>query len=99
MPFQLRFHEDSTTGLVAICDICGKRVEDGSNGLVVWQPQSDEQPGTLKDFRIVCKGNCDRALGYSYSQELDTALVYLMNNTGFDLDRARRKAELLNQLR
>ena len=101
MAFQLRIHEDQTTGLVAVCDICGRLAL--SDDHLVWRPPSDcsEKPGDLFDFRVVCKGACDRMLereGHHYWQEIGPSLVYLLNNTKTNLKKAARTAAVLNRL-
>ena len=101
MPFQLRRHEDFTTGLVATCDVCAQ-VVTGDNANVLWLETSKEVSGHLYPYRIACKGKCtfavDHAYGYQYSQGLDMAIFYLINNTKTDLKRVRRNAELLQRL-
>ena len=101
MAFQLRFHEDSSTGLVAVCDVCGE-IAKGDDGLIVWAPDDGEKPGDYITFKIVCKGPCDRMNermeGMRYSQGLDVALVYLANNTEVNFKEASRMAGILSRL-
>ena len=103
MPFKLKFHADSTTGLVAVCDICGRTVT-GADANILWLPGTLEIPGESSvDFRIVCQlGVCERIaeskFGHHYSQNLETAIGYLINNTKTDLKRVRRNMEILSQI-
>jgi hypothetical protein len=103
MPFVLKFHDNETTGLVAICNVCGKQVE-GDNANILWDPNNPDVDikGKTFPFKITCKGNCTRVVdhiaGHQYSQELDTGLIYLLHNTKTDMKSAIRKTEILSEL-
>src|SRR5678815_5163193 len=100
MPFQLKIHEDCTTGLVATCDLCGKTVT-GATGHVVWKHPQGAKPGMFVEYEIVCKGVCDREVEreeHHSWQQLDVALVYLLNNAQVDMDEACGRAIRLSQL-
>ena len=82
MPFKLRVHEGNRTGLVALCDVCGKPVR-GDLGNILWPQVPDEPVGETIDFRIACKGRCtvviEKRLGPQHAQELGVELVHLLN--------------------
>lgn len=99
MPFQLKLHDDWTTGLIAVCDVCGRQVT-GQEANVLWLTQSKEKPGeTCYLFRIACRDACTRRVdahsGHQYCQNLDTAIGYLINNLQLDLKQVRRNMEVL----
>lgn len=98
MPFILKFHADSTTGLIAVCDLCGKEVK-AAEANVVWKPGKEVPGKTTHTFLILCQGTCDRIheqkRGHHYWQELDVAIGYLINNTKTDLKEVWRKMRLL----
>jgi hypothetical protein len=100
MPFQLKFHDDQTTGLIAVCDVCGLQVS-GEEANLLWQPRETEIPGeTRYPFLIVCRDPvCDRAIeerfGYLHYQNLDTGIGYLIHNLRIDLKAVRRNMEVL----
>ena len=112
MGFSLRLHQDYTTGLVAICDVCGKLVADAEDAVLCWDGFHDasgkdlgrlnDKPGDLFRYRIACKPDCMRRLdlqfGHQFTQELDTAIIYLMNNIRMNIKRAREKVMLLSML-
>ena len=79
------------TGLRFVCQFCGEFIDDGTMGLLVWNPDGDEALPVHK--------GCNNAKGDSYlfTQELDTGLVYLLWNSGLrdaeKLARAQTNAE------
>jgi hypothetical protein len=95
---QLKIHKDGTTGLVAVCDACQKTVMAAEANLL-WTPGTTDEPTDCMKYRIACKGKCthffDAQFGHQWSQDLDTAIGYLINNTKTNLKSARRKMELL----
>lgn len=99
--FQLKIHNDQTTGLVAICDACQKTVTADKANLL-WTPGPSDAPGDCLKYRIACKGKCtyffDKQFGHQYSQDLDTAIGYLINNTRTNLKITRRKMALISEL-
>lgn len=100
MAFVLRFNEEYRTGLVAVCDVCGKQVD--KDGLLFWKPAVSDKPPKRYSFAIVCKGACDRVYehvnGWQCSTEMDVAIVHLINNTETDIQRAMEKALVLGSL-
>lgn len=104
MPFVFEVHPGHRTGLVAVCDVCGERIEDPGMACIVWRPDLDEKVGARYPYQLVCKGPCDRVLesqGHNAWQELDTGLIYLLNNLHLgepELRQARVSAALLSQL-
>jgi len=102
MPIKLMLHEGGQTGLVALCDVCGKRLH-GNTGNVLWK--SDDAPGhtvgETYDFTLTCK-QCnwgyEQKHGHHYSQELGPGLVYLLNNCKVNLARAKQQAKWLSEL-
>ena len=97
----LKYHEDRRTGLVALCDVCGCEIE-GAEANILWTRKSGTNPVSYQTFIIACKVPCteivDEKLGHQYSQDFDTGMVYLINNTKTNLKKATRSAEVLSQL-
>lgn len=98
MSFQLVFHKAGGTGLVAVCDVCGKRAYSGMAN-ICWLPEGERIVGRQFNFKIACKEDCTRTLdlkeGYQWTQGLDLGLLLLINNTRTNLKDIRRKAENL----
>jgi hypothetical protein len=82
--FVLRFHEDQTTGLVAVCDVCGADINDASEANLLWNYPLTSPPSPGDNFKYVlaCK-QCDSQANYKWrmSQDLHMAIGYLCNNT------------------
>jgi hypothetical protein len=102
MPFQLKLHDDETTGLIAVCDVCGKSVT-GEEANILWSStQKDKRGATFYPFRIACRDRCTRAIdddfGHQHFQNLDTAIGYLINNLKLDLKKVRRNMEVLSMI-
>lgn len=102
MPFLLRFHDDQTTGLEALCDVCGKPAA-ARGSTIYWTAPLRQSPGENYPFKIVCADDrCEHELArqgdYPYSQDLDTAIHYLLQNTHFDPVIAWKKAHSLSLL-
>lgn len=109
MSFQLRLHEDHTTGLVATCDVCGCLITDASMANLCWNGffdakgadlhRQDDKPGDFFRYRITCKDECthrlDCELGHQFTTQLDVAIGYLMNNCRVDYKKMRHTMRLL----
>ena len=71
----------------------------GDDANILWRPSGDEKPGDCHPYVIACRDECTRVVdlkhGHQYSQNLDVALGYLLNNTQTDLERARHTMGLL----
>jgi hypothetical protein len=95
---KLRFHEDNTTGLVATCDVCGDLVS-GEFANLLWRPSGVEGAGDYFEYKIACDFRCTAELdlehGYHHSQELGTAIGYLVKNTKTDISFVNNKQEHL----
>jgi hypothetical protein len=93
--FKLKVHEGFRTGMVAICDVCGKEIE-GSDGNILWNSKHDEKTGDLIDFKLAHKTDCtqllDNAIGYECSQDIDLGLVYLLNNAKINYHKVSLRA-------
>ena len=114
MPIKLMVFENGNTGMVAICDVCGKRCADADEANVVWFPaDGDDRTGDTFDVTITCKDTCSRKLmshaeksGHSnaYSQDLDAGLYFLLQNSGLlplggkKMRRAKGIAEMINSM-
>jgi hypothetical protein len=100
MAFQIKIHKDYTAGMVAMCDVCGEIITDASKANVTWIRGDKFEPGALFPFKVVHKGPCDERLERVDDswQELDEAFVYLLNNTGSDIEKARERAVRLASL-
>lgn len=107
MPFKLLLHDGGQTGLAAICDVCGERVE-GAHANILWKstPSWDEGPGHSYDYIIACKVDCTwkhrlecQSEGASqFSTCLDTGLWYLTHNARVNMREAKRKAIALSSM-
>ncbi len=65
------------------CDICGGKIENLNDGLVVWDVDYDEIGNHfLKNCAIIHKGKCDHDV-----QQMSAELDYCVNNIGFWLER------------
>ena len=100
MPFKLKLFPNHNTGLVAICDICGKEAT-AQDANILWYPPDKDIPGDTYTPTIACKDPCTRKLDklrarHHYSQELEIAILCLADNTQSDLKRARRTLLLMN---
>jgi hypothetical protein len=101
MPFILHTEEGRTCPRFK-CDCCGQFIADASRALLIWDDYKD---GTWIP-KVVCKGECDHLIertmkSYPMSMELDTALMFLLNNSGMSKEAvagARQKAMLLGGL-
>lgn len=100
MSFQLFLHENHTTGLIAVCDVCGKRV-NGDEANLLWIRRPGAQPGqTSFPFYIACRVRCTRILDQLHHchhdwQNLDTGIGYLIHNLKLDLRKVRLSMEVL----
>ena len=113
MSFQLKLHEDHTTGLVAQCDVCGEMIQDSELANICWDGYHDakgkdlgraqDTPPMLYRYRIACKDTCTRALdlefGHQFTQELSVGIGYLMNNCRVDYKKMRRHMAVLRTIR
>jgi hypothetical protein len=85
----LILHRHPETGLSSLrfkCHYCGKLIDDASGSMVAWNPDDEkkrEVPGTCIPFVACyeCDG-LDRIPIDFYTQELSTALNYLLCNSG-----------------
>lgn len=101
MPFILHISDDGQTCPYFRCDLCGKLITEASQGLLVWH--HDKYKEKIFEPFIVCTSLCEQNVKsrFDASIELDTALIYLFNNSGMTGDRikeAREKARLLSEL-
>lgn len=95
----LRMHrcDDGRDGLAAFCEVCGERIRE--DGYVVWNPED------VSDWLVVHQVRCDPGYPgsplrqrYSYSLDLDVAIVYPANSVSADLEDARRRVGVFAQL-
>ena len=100
MSFKLKFHKDSTTGLVVVCDSCDHELKaDEAN--IIWKP-GEEKPGEYLGYAIVCK-ECDNSRlitdsPKTYWQPLSAGLIYLLHNANVNMKESAKSAELLSKL-
>lgn len=75
---------ETTTGLAAYCDVCGKRAY-ARYAMICWTEGKEDEA------RIACKGNgtkrgcldtLDAQYGRQLTQELHTGVGFLVNNIG-----------------
>lgn len=99
MSFELRCFGNSGTGLVAVCDVCGETLEKAADANLCWLP-NEFGDGVTYAFKITCKEQCTRRLdhveGRQWTQDLDLAIGFLMNNTRVDFKRMRAKMQMLH---
>ncbi len=87
---------------VAICDHCGKRIEDAAEGNYEWDGNEDEE-GALRPVFLLHK-DCSQAHEAAYgalldSMELIDLLPYLAHNLKLNWEGAQRHANSMSQLR
>ncbi len=102
MSFELRCFGEHGTGLVAVCDMCGSIIENAEEANLCWLPKSWSE-GEIYPFKITCKVGCthqlDREAGENqFTQELDVAIGYLMNNSRVNYKHMRGKIAMLYRL-
>jgi hypothetical protein len=104
MPFQIRLHDDYSSGLVATCDVCGQRLESAAANLL-WLPSAENQtrPGTFSEFKLACKEPCTLILDAQageehYWQPLNAAIGYLLTNTRTDAKAMHRTIRTLDRM-
>lgn len=100
MSLQLYNHGEGGTGLIAVCDVCKKRVK-AEDANVCWVPDVFRK-GESYPYRIACKDSCTRRLDAAegakqWTQDLDVAIAFLANNTGIKFSRLDRKMRMLWQ--
>ena len=82
------------TGLRFVCQFCGKFIDDAGMGLLVWEPDGSEVLAVHKSC------NNDKGDPYTWTQEIDTGLMYLLWNAGLrDRDKFERAKETAEALR
>lgn len=101
MAIQLRCFGEGGTGLIAVCDVCGRLIKESEDANVCWLAKSCDS-GDVYRFNITCKDKCTRILdaieGSQCTQELNLALFFLMNNSRVDYERTLRKVQELDAL-
>lgn len=100
--FKLKVHEGYRTGMVAICDVCGKEIHN-AEGNILWRPKDKEKIDDLMGFKLAHKFRCTQVIDqeegvHQYSQEIGVGLFYLLNNIGVNLKNTQRIAQILNSL-
>lgn len=100
MPFQIRYNENHSAGLVAICDACGKQITDAEAGNILWDMPPDAKPGGLFAYKLSHKAPCSlRFQGVQCWTPLDVAIAgHLVNNTGINIEKARDTMERLDRI-
>ncbi len=101
MAFKLKLYPNHTTGLVAVCDVCGSEAKEGDAN-ILWHPTGREKPGDGYPYQIACKGKCtqlvdNRAGSCAHSQEITTAIFYLFNSVGGNYTDEQERARFLAQ--
>lgn len=96
MSFKLTVHKGGLTGMVAVCDICGKVIKDASDANIVWEPDDCQKKGDMADFEL-CHKSCDDRFRGTAWDELDVGLMYLLSNSKVNIKRAGHLAKLLSE--
>jgi hypothetical protein len=89
MPIKIQIM-GTAAGPVAICDQCGKRIENASEGLYLWN--LEEREDNTMPLYVVHKGLCERLFDPGRQMAWETLQVlptFLGNNMNLD----RKKAE------
>ena len=97
MSFKMRLSSDYKTGMVAVCDRCGKQVNN-NEAVIAWMPRANEKPDDTMDFKILCKDSClqaEDARNGHYTQELGAGIIFLMKNTKTNHSEAIYQAKML----
>lgn len=101
MSFELRCFGEGGTGLVAVCDVCGEIVTKAAEANLCWLPLAWTE-GETYAFKIACKYQCTRSLdrreGQQFTQELDLAIGFLMNNSRVNFKKMREKMAMLYEM-
>jgi hypothetical protein len=82
---------EASAGPVAICDQCGQRIENATEGLYLWHLEEREDDDTMPIY-VVHKGDCERQFDQGRQMAWETLQVlptFLGNNMNLD----RKKAE------
>lgn len=100
MPFELEHFSSGKIGLVAVCDSCGSRIEEGNMAILAWKSEESKGVGTRCGFKLFCKATgCDRkADGFDYWQEVDMAIYHLVLNTNANLADAAKRSKILDRM-
>jgi hypothetical protein len=91
MPFILHSSDDGQTCPYFRCDACGELVDCAADALLVWDRDQYNKPSVQP--LIVHKGACDHKHDYLFSMQLDTALAYLLDNSGMTKSAMKRAQE------
>jgi hypothetical protein len=90
-------HRNSENGLTEPrfqCDYCHKIIEDAGGALLLW---NDDYKQKVKNVvpKVSCR-KCDYngAQGLPMSMELDTALIFLLNNCGMTPQRIKEQSRI-----
>jgi hypothetical protein len=90
-------NRDYRYGMRAFCDHCGEEVLDGQCNVL----SSREIPeGGEVDFVIACKHPCTKAIdprNRLANQELGECLVYLINNAKVDIEKTKKRIEMMRE--
>jgi hypothetical protein len=94
----IRMLNDDETGLIypmIECDVCSQRIENARDG-AVWWDMLGEPPGPLKDLQFAHRGQCSMQLDRPHLGDisLESFLLYLNGNLGYDHESASRSAEV-----
>ena len=101
MSFVLHRTSDDRTAPFFQCDRCAKLIDAPRVAVILWNDDFKEESNTIHPH-IVCKQCNANDPRTPLSMELQTAIVYLLNNLGIkdhDLHEARRITGLLNSIR
>jgi len=103
MALVLHFDSDGFTCPRFQCDLCHCLIDDAATALILWDHYPSSHPDSSTDYRIVCSV-CEQQRDavlyeqFPFSMELDTALAYLLHNSGMNpkaLKWAQQKAAVL----
>ena len=100
MPFILYHNKETAcTEPRFQCDFCHHIITEADSAILAWRSNDFDDTS----FVIACKGGCSirSAKTHRFSMQLDTAIIYLLNNCGMiepKLNLARRNAALLDTL-
>ncbi len=101
MSIELRCFGEGGTGLIARCDVCGELIWNAVEANLCWLPDKWGE-GVVYPFKVTCKDECTRRLdhleGQQWTQDLDLAIGFLMNNSRVNMKRMREKMQMLHDM-
>ncbi len=105
MPEKIVIKKDMACPVI-ICDHCGKEITDAKDGNCIWQEVSTPKGRAIDGRHYYTHKKCNRMFMQQNgdparwcSNDLDTHLIYLLNNLKWNPKDASRKALFLDQVR